>query len=151
VTTRLRLAGAGVALVLLLAVVSTARGLSDTWDFLSSERSAYADLTAAQPNLVPQFQALLPAQAAAFFEARMTRGDRYYVQVAPGTFFTGVDLPTAVRTFARYFLLPEVAVRDPREADVVLSVNADPHALGLSYARVERDPSGRYTFARIAR
>jgi hypothetical protein len=145
------LAGAAVALVLVLAVVSTARGLPNTWDFLSSQRSAYADLTAAQPNLVPQFQALLPVQAAAFFQARMGHHDRYYVQVAPGTFFTGVDLPTAVRTFARYFLLPAVAVRDPHEADVVLSVGADPRALGLRYARVERDPSGRYTFARVAR
>jgi hypothetical protein len=136
---------------LAVAAVSTGRTFDSTWSFLSSQRESYADLTAAEPNIVPEFQTLLPVAAVNFFSSRMRRGDRFYVHVAEGPFIAGVDYPTAVRTFARFQLLPAVHVRDPAQADVVLAIGADPADLDVPLEKVERSPDGRYAFARVAR
>ena len=140
-----------VALFLALAAFSIGRTYAETWDFLSDQRDSYADLTNAEPNIVPEFQTLLPVAAVNFFSSRMRRGDRFYVHAAEGSFIAGVDYPTAVRTFARFQLLPAVLVRDPAEADVVLAIGADPAQLALRLREVARTPDGRYTFARVAR
>ena len=134
-----------------LAAFSTGRTFGNTWDFLSNQRESYADLTAAEPNVVPEFQTLLPVSALNFFSSRMRRGDRFYVHAAEGPFIAGVDYPTAVRTFARFELLPAVLVGDPRDADVVVAIGADPAQLGLELSDVARSPDGRYAFARVAR
>jgi hypothetical protein len=136
---------------LALAAFSTGRTFGKTWDFLANQRESYRDLTAVEPNIVPEFQTLLPVAAVNFFSARMRRGDRFYVHAAEGPFIAGVDYPTAVRTFARFQLLPAVLVRDPQDADVVLAIGADPAALGLRLGEVERSPDGRYTIARVTR
>jgi hypothetical protein len=140
-----------IALFLALAAFSTARTYEGTWDFLSNQRESYADLTDAEPNIVPEFQTLLPVSAVNFFSSRMRRGDRFYVHAAEGPFIAGVDYPTAVRTFARFQLLPAVLVRDPSEADVILAIGTDPAQLGLQLRDVARSPDGRYAFARVAR
>ena len=132
-----------------LALASTAKDFGGTWSFLSDQHRSYADLTRDEPNVVPEFQTLIPVAAADFFFKNMRRDDRYYLQVQPGTFFTGVDLPTAVRTFGRFYLLPAVAVTDPRKATVVLSVGADPTKLGLRYQGVATAEGGRYHVARV--
>ena len=142
---------AAVACFLALAAISTGRTFVGTWDFLTDQRVSYADLTAAEPNVVPEFQTLLPVAAVNFFSSRMRRGDRFYVHAAKGSFIAGVDYPTAVRTFARFQLLPAVLVRDPAEADVVLAIGADPAGLGVRLGEVARSPDGRYGFARVAR
>jgi hypothetical protein len=134
-----------------LAAISIGRTLGTTWDFLTDQHESYADLTAAEPNIVPEFQTLLPVSAVNFFSSRMRRGDRFYVQAAEGPFIAGVDYPTAVRTFGRFQLLPAVLVRDPAEADVVLAIGADPARLGLRLGEVARSPDGRYAIARVER
>jgi hypothetical protein len=136
---------------LALAAFSTGRTFGQTWDFLSDQRESYRDLTAAEPNVIPEFQTLLPVAAVNFFSSRMRRGDRFYVHAAEGSLFAGVDYPTAVRTFARFQLLPAVLVRDPAEADVVVAVGADPAQLGLRLGEVDRSPDGRYSVARVLR
>ena len=142
---------ATVVCFLALAAFSIGRTFGNSWSFLGDQRESYADLTAAEPNIVPEFQTLLPVAAVNFFSSRMRRGDRFYVHAAEGPFIAGVDYPTAVRTFARFELLPAVHVRDPAEADVVLAIGADLAQLGLRLADIERSPDGRYTFARVAR
>ncbi len=139
-----------VGLFFAVAALSAASTFGDTWRFLGDQHESYAELTSAEPNIVPEFQALLPVSAVNFFASRMRRGDRFYVQAADGPFIAGVDYPTAVRTFARFQLLPAVLVRDPADADVVLAIGAEPAALGLALVRVERSPDGRYAFARVA-
>jgi hypothetical protein len=134
-----------------LAAISIGRTLGTTWDFLTDQHESYADLTGAEPNIVPEFQTLLPVSAVNFFSTRMRRGDRFYVHAAEGPFIAGVDYPTAVRTFARFQLLPAVLVRAPAEADVVLAIGADPTQLGLRLGEVARSPDGRYSFARVQR
>ena len=138
------------ALFLLLALASALRTLPPALRFLSNQRSSYADVTRDNPNLVPQFQGLLPVQTETFFAAHLRRGERYYVQVPPARYFTGVDLPTAVRTFARFELLPAIWVDDPHRAEVVLSVGDDPAKLGLRYSKVERSNDGRDAVATVA-
>jgi len=138
-----------VGLFIALAAISTGQTLPDTWNFLGDQRESYADLTAAEPNVVPEFQTLLPVSAVNFFSARMRREDRFYVHAAEGPFIAGVDYPTAVRTFARFQLLPAVLVRDPSEADVVLAIGTDPGDLELRLGQVERSPDGRYAIARV--
>ena len=140
-----------VALFLAFAALSAFRTLPDTWRFLTDQRESYADLTAEQPNVVPQFQSLIPVAAAQFFFGHLSRGDRYFLLAPQGTFFEGVDRPTAVRTFGRFYLLPAVAVRDPAEADVVLAIGTDPRELDLEYEQVVRAEGGRYTVARVRR
>lgn len=133
-----------------MAAVSSGYSLRQSWAYLIAQRTSYGSLTSTDPNLVPGFQSLLPRSVADFFRARMSRGERFYVQVPQGPFMPGVDYPTAVRTFARFELLPAIAVADPHEADVVLSVGVDPRRLGLRYRRIERaDP--RYAVARVDR
>lgn len=140
-----------VALFLAFALLSTLKTFPSTWSFLSEQRESYADLTAEQPNVVPQFQSLIPVAAASFFFSHLKRGDRYYLLAPPGTFFTGVDRPTAVRTFGRFYLLPAVAVPDPHDADVVLAIGADPRDLDLPYDEVVQAEGGRYAVARVRR
>jgi hypothetical protein len=135
-------------LFLVIGIASAAKELPRTWRFLSHQRESYSAISG-DPNLVPQYQGLLPLPAAAAISARLHPRERFFLQVRPAPYFRGVDYPTAVRTFDRFYLLPAVLVDDPKRAEVVLSVGADPHALGLRYSRVDR--YGGYTFAEIAR
>ncbi len=70
---------------------------------------------------------------------------------AGGTLFAGVSYPTAVRTFTRYALLPGVQVQDPQAADAIVGIGADPAKLGLTYAKVDWDPTGSVVVARVKR
>jgi hypothetical protein len=135
-----------------LAAISAGSTLRGSWPLLSGQpHGYYSKLTRGDPNAVPRFQSLLPDSVVRFFSARVRPGEGYYVQVPDGVFIPGVDYPTAVRTFARFELLPAVEVQDPREADVVLSIGADPGLLGLRYERVERTRDGRYALAWVLR
>jgi len=147
---RVALAQAAILLFAVLAAVSIVRTLPDTWSYLSRQHDTYAPLTASDPNLVAGYDSLLPPGALTFFAERAKRGERFYVQARPGSFIAGVDYPTAVRTLARYELLPAVEVDDPRDADVVFSLGPSPSALGLRYERIDRDSRG-YTAARVRR
>jgi hypothetical protein len=97
------------------------------------------------------FQTLLPTTAVQFFSSRLRPGDRFYVLVDDRPFMEGVDYPTAVRTFARFELLPAIFVENPQQADVVLAIAADPNVLGLTLESIERRSDGRYAIARVAR
>jgi hypothetical protein len=93
----------------------------------------------------------MPGQAVAFADARLHPKDTYYVIAREGTVFAGVDYPTAVRTFTRYALLPAVQVQDPRKADYVIGVGADPGKLDLTYSKVDWDEQDGDAVAKDAR
>jgi hypothetical protein len=147
---RVALVEAALVLVVALAATSAARSLPDTWSLLSSQHNTYARLTDRDPNVVPGYDFLLPSSALRLFAHYATRGRRFYVQTREGPFIAGVDYPTAVRTLARYELLPAREVTDPHEADVVFSVGVDPALLGLRYQRIER-ARGSYAAAQVRR
>jgi len=74
----------------------------------------------------------------AFFKQYVGRGDRIYYQVQPSGFSSFLDVPTAVETAGRYYLLPAVQVTDLREATVVVSWLADPGLLHVRFSTQER-------------
>jgi hypothetical protein len=132
-----------------LAVVSAAITFPSSWSWTNEQHDAFSGLSS--PQNVFKYQELLPAEAVAFARARLRPRERYFVLPRNGALFAGVNYPTAVRTFARYALLPAVQVQSPAQADVVVGVGADPRTLGLGYAKVERDPRGTVVVARVAR
>jgi hypothetical protein len=135
-----------------LAVVSAAITFPHSWSWASDQRDSFTGLSS--PELVFKYQQLLPEEAVLFVFAhgRLHSKERYYVLVRSGTApFAGVNYPTAVRTFARYALLPAVQVQDPHAADVIVGVGADPKQLGLHYSKVDWDPNRTVVVARVAR
>ena len=132
-----------------LALVSAAITFPHSWSWASKQRSSFEGL--ASPELVFKYQQILPGEAVSFAQARLKPKDRYYVLSREGSLFAGVSYPTAVRTFARYALLPAVQVQDPHAADFVVGVGADPGKLGLKYSKVEWDPHGDLAVAKVAR
>jgi hypothetical protein len=119
-----------------LAAVSTALTLPDTWRWLSEQRSDGAELTAVDRFQAAGFSNRLPVGGFDFFRGNVKRGDKVFVWARPGTSVRGVDFPTAARTFARYYLLPATIVERPQEATVVVTVGRDPKELGLRYKAV---------------
>jgi hypothetical protein len=127
---------AAVVLCAVLAALSTALTLPDTWRWLSEQRSDAAELTPVDRIQAPGFSNRLPVGGFDFFRANVKRGDKVFVWSRPGTSVRGVDFPTAARTFARYYLLPATIVERPEEATVVVGVGRDPTELGLRYKSV---------------
>jgi hypothetical protein len=135
----------------ILALLSSAMTLPDTWRWLSDQRSDLERLGPADRIQAPGFNNRLPVGGFDFFRANLRRGDTVFVLARPGTTVRGVDFPTGARTFARYYLLPAIVVERPEDATVVVGIGRDPAELGLEYrtelredafylARV-RDPS----------
>jgi hypothetical protein len=139
----------GAIAVALLAFISAAITLPHAWSWASRQRSSFEGL--ASPTLVFKYQQILPEEAVSFAQARLRPRDRYYVLAREGSLFAGVNYPTAVRTFARYALLPAVQVQDPHEADYVIGVGADPGTVGLKYSKVEWDQNVGVAVAKVAR
>lgn len=133
----------------LLALASVAKTLPPTWQWLGEQRAASEALTEVDRIEAPGYNSFLPVEAYNWFRANLRADDRYYLLAPAGRSFRGVDLPTASRTFARYYLLPALLVEDPRKATIVLSLGPRPEALGLRYVRVERYPRSRWSLARV--
>jgi hypothetical protein len=129
----IRIAAASCAV---LAAVSTALTLPDTWSWLAEQRSDSAGLTAVDRFQAAGFSNRLPVGGFDFFRANVKRGDKVFVWARPGTSVRGVDFPTAARTFARYYLLPATIVDQPHEATVVVTIGRDAKELGLPYKAV---------------
>lgn len=132
-----------------IAFVSSALTLPDTWTWLSQQRSEFDDLTPTDRLQAAGFNGRLPVGGFDFFRANVYRGDSIYVHARPGASVLGVDFPTAARLFARYYLLPAIVVDDPRRATVVVAVGRDPSELGLKYKAVIRADGGAFVVARI--
>ena len=144
-------AGAGAA-VAVLALVSAAITFPSAWSWTSDQRDAFSSVEPS-PVLVFRYQQLLPGEAVDFVRGRVRAKERYFLLARGGRdVVLGVPRQTAVRTFARYALLPAVQVPDAADADVVVAVGEDPATLGLRYERVDWDPAqSSVAVARIAR
>jgi hypothetical protein len=149
--TRARLQTGLVGLFLALALVSSAWRFWPTWDYLSKQRSQFGGFSALDRRQEPGYANALPVDAFEFFRAHLQRGDRYYVAATPGGYIPGVDRPTALRTFARYYLLPAIQVEQPQLADAVLTVGVLPDSLGVPVEGTAQDGSSPFYFARVRR
>jgi len=127
-----------VALVLVVALASTVSTLPGTWRDLSRQREAYAGLSAQGREHAFGDAMPLPMQVFDFYRARLRPGDRYYLQVQQTGFGRFLDLPAAVSSVARFYLLPAIYERNLDDANVVLSFGADPSLLHLRFRSQER-------------
>src|SRR5579884_3423253 len=110
---------AGAATV--LALVSAWHSGRHMWHLLGRERTVYAAYTPAEREHAPIAAATLPPDVFDFYAAYLARGDRVYYQVLPSGLSHATDLPTAVETVGRFYLLPAVQVADLAHATVVVS------------------------------
>lgn len=130
-----------------VALLSAALTLPDTWRWLSEQHDALVELEPIDRIQAPGFNNRLPVGGFEFFRENVRRGDTVYVHARPGTTVRGVDFPTGARTFARYYLLPAIVVERPEEASVVVAIGRDPAELGLRY--VSELDDGDFHVARV--
>ena len=118
-----------------LLVVSVATTVTRSAIHWHGERVRFEHATELQRQLYPVLISLPAIDPFVFERARtaLRPGERFAFQTGlPG------GLGAAVQAYARYYLLPNVMVAKPSDADVVLSLFADPHRLGLRYSSVRR-------------
>jgi hypothetical protein len=145
-----RLAAAG--LLVAVALASTVKTYPESWRFLHREQAQFSGYTAQDRLEVAAYANAIPIDAYNFFRAHLTRKERYFLAVPPGASPTGgVSRPAALQAFARYYLLPAIAVATVDEADAIVSVGTDPATLGYPLGEVVRDGSNPFWFARLAR
>src|SRR5262249_61455049 len=105
-------------------------GATKAWPHRSGERAANAGLDRAAAARAIWRESPLPPALFDFWQARLRPRERYYVQARPAGKLA-LDRPLLVRSYAAYWLLPAIQVREPALADAIVSYRADPRALGL--------------------
>ena len=121
-----------------LALISAWHTGPRRWHRLNEEYTAYRSYTDLQRRQA--FFGVVEEDPGVFdfFKQYLARGDRVYYQVQPSGFSSFMDLPAAVETAGRYYLLPAVQVTDLREATVVVSWLADPGLLHVRFVTQQR-------------
>lgn len=122
-----------------------------SWRLMRSEHDRFASLSRSEKEQAFGTMLPLPMEIFAWYRNYLRPGDRYFVQVHPNAFGEFIDKPTAVRTVARLYLLPAVEVADLRQADVVVSFDADPAELHVRYSEQERSGQQLIFVSRIDR
>ena len=138
-------------LVIAVAVLSGALHVREDWKRLGNGRARDAALSSSERAHGPIDALPLPSNVFDYYRDRLRRGDRYYLQVLESGFGPFADLPTAVATVGRFYLLPAVQVGTLAEANVVLSWEADPGLLGVRFSEQDRAGLQLFFVARIAR
>ena len=142
-----RLAALVVAAV---GAASVIHGYGRTWDFLTTLRAS-APVTALDGEHAAGTTIGLPMDRFDHYRTWLRPDDRYWLDIGASGFSSEVDLPTAVATLARFYLLPAVQVADVDDADVVLSYDHDPGLLPLRYYEQHREGLQVVFVSRIAR
>jgi hypothetical protein len=138
-------------LLIALAALSCVLHIREDWQRLGDGRARDAALSTSERARTPIEGLPLPSNVFDFYRDRLHRGDRYYLQVLESGFGPFADLPTIVATVSRFYLLPAVQVATLAEANVVLSWEADPGLLGVSFSEQDRAGLQLFFVSRIAR
>jgi hypothetical protein len=133
-----------------VAALSGVLHIDEGWDGLGNGRARDAALSSSGRARAPIDALPLPSNVFDFYRDRLRRGDRYYLQVLESGFGPFADLPTAVATVGRFYLLPAVQVATLAEANVVLSWEADPGLLGVRFSEQHRAGLQLFFVSRIA-
>ena len=123
-------AGAAVALLLFSAV----RNVPHTWDMLTYQHRQYAGLTADERRRYYGTALPIRMDIFDFYRSNLHRRDRYWIQMEDGAFGAFADKRTAVTSVAHTYLLPAIPVQRKRDANVILSWDADPGLLGMRFS-----------------
>jgi hypothetical protein len=129
-------ASVALALFLIVGLASIVATYPASWRFLDDQHKEFADYSASDRLEAAGYANALPVGAFDFFRAHLERKERYYLAAPAGSYISGVDRPAALRAFARYYLLPAIAVQSPDQAEAIVSVGVDPKTLGLPLDRV---------------
>lgn len=127
------LATALVALATAIALASAWHSGGERWRKLREGHRAYSSYTEIDRRHAPIDAMGLPSDIFDFYAEHVERGDRVYVQVREGGFSAFMDLPTAVRYAARFYLLPALQTNDLEDATVVVTFFDDPSRLNIRY------------------
>lgn len=139
-------------LAAILGLVSTAvSGVPHSLRVLNGEHERFEELSPMEREQA--FGTLLPARMDIFdfYRRALRRDDRFFVQVPPAAFGRFADQATVVRSIARYYLAPAVEVDRLEEATVVISYEADPGLLPLTYSAQIRAGLQPIFVSRVAR
>ena len=122
----------------LLALVSAWHSGRHMWHRLNQDYATYHALTSTQR--LQSFFGVIQEDPGVFefYAHYLVRGDRVYYQVQPSGLSSFLDLPTAVETAGRYYLLPAVQVSNLHNATVVVSYLADPGLLHVLFLTQQR-------------
>lgn len=120
-------AAAAVALVTLLALASVLYTGGRVWSQFQHRYRDAAKLTATERRRLPLARLGAPASDFDFFGFYTGRGDRIFVDGAPG------GASAAFKSAARFYLLPATVTSDLTDATVVISDGADPHRLKVPF------------------
>jgi hypothetical protein len=96
------------------------------WRYLDREYATYSQHSALERHHAASNEMGHPGEVFDFYADRVFRGDRIYLQIAPGR-----ARPDAIEAAARYYLLPAVVVADLADANVIVSFYQDPATLGV--------------------
>ena len=141
-------AGIVTGAAVLVALLSALRSGPHLWHSLGVEQRTYAHSTAVDDRHA-LFDALsLDGQAFDFFAAHLEPGDRFYFQVPPATGDDANRLGAAIAA-ASFYLLPAVRTTDLKDANVIVSYEADPSALGVPIAREVSDGQRFFSVSRL--
>jgi hypothetical protein len=134
--TRLRAVLAFAAALFVVAALARSVWLDvpHSWRLMRNERLRFAGYTSAQR--AQAFGALLPIRMDIFdfWRGFLRPGDRYWIQIPDEAFSANADKRLVVRTVAHLYLLPALETRHLADATVVLSWDADPGLLHLTYS-----------------
>jgi len=148
---RHRLSFALSLLTCLVLAYSVVRDVPHSWRLMRNEHARFAGYTREQRDQAFGTLLPLPMDIFAWYRNYLRPGDRYYLQVPPGAFGEFTDKPTAVRTVGRLYLLPAIQVDHLRDANVVVSFDADPGTLHLRYSDQVRSGQQLLFVSRIDR
>jgi hypothetical protein len=137
--------------VVAVGVASAATTFGQTRELLAGMHAGGAAMTPLQREHAPGDGIPLPMDRFDHYRTWLRPTDRYWLDVNPSGFSSHLDLPQAVASVARFYLLPAVQVGSPEEASVVLSWDTDPGRLPLTYWESRREGLQLVFVSRIAR
>jgi hypothetical protein len=114
-----------------VALTSVVREWPNRWEEFGHERKTFAGRPAPAPLAYAARSIAMDPAVLEFFAAHLHPGERYAFQVPPDLTagsYQGLLEITAIA------LLPAIGVQDRKDADVLLSYNADPRPLRLPFA-----------------
>jgi hypothetical protein len=120
-----------VAIFVAVALLSVVREWPNRWDAFGREHATFAGQPAPPPLAYAARSIAIDPAVLDFYAARLHPGERYAFQVPPDLTAGSYQGLLEISAVA---LLPAIGVEDSKDADVLLSYDADPRPLRLPFA-----------------
>jgi hypothetical protein len=117
---------------------SAVRDVPHSWRLLRGQYEQYHGYSRVERDQAFIDKIPAPANIFDYWRSWLRSGDRYWIQIPYEAFSATGDKKYIVRTVSHLYLLPATEATSLRDANVVLSWDADPTALGLRYSEQHR-------------